>query len=186
MKAIFHGELANKFGSEHTFQAATITLLVQGLILQLGGEFRDYFAAGKWVISINGEQLAPEQMMQKFDPSVEVHIQPVVAGESTAAKIIIGAVLIYITLGSATPWVIAHAAAIQAVGAGLIMQGITGMLTKTPTIPSFSGSAQNPNYFFNGGTNTNTEGAPVPLVYGRVQRAGSVVISNGITIGQVS
>lgn len=178
MKAVFHGELANQFGSDHTFTASTVYLLTQGLILQLGDAYKKYIADGKWIISVAGQEIDPQQVHQKFDTSAEVHFQPAVEGESNVAKIIVGAVLIVVGIVTGNPFLIK-------VGALVALQGVAGILAKKPSLPNQNTSDQNPNYFFNGGTNTEVEGGPVPLVYGRVQRAGSTLISQGITIGQV-
>ena len=185
MKAIFHGELANKFGKEHKFYAFTIQLLSQGLELQLGKQFGKYIREGNWIITIGEPEanqenaIFPEQVAQQFDPeTTEVHFLPVVEGESNAARIIVGIVIMVVGYYIASPSLVSF-------GASRVLGGVVGLLAQTPTLPQ-NNSSNDPNYFFNGGTNTNVEGGPVPLVYGRVQRAGSVIISQGITVGQIS
>ena len=69
------------------------------------------------------------------------------------------------------------------IGASLILQGISGMLTPVETIPEEN---QDPRRSFNfsGIQNTSRAGVAVPVIYGRTI-TGSVVISANITNEQV-
>ena len=69
------------------------------------------------------------------------------------------------------------------IGASLILQGISGMLTPVETIPEEN---QDPRRSFNfsGIQNTSRAGVAVPVIYGRTI-SGSVVISANITNEQV-
>ena len=69
------------------------------------------------------------------------------------------------------------------IGASLILQGISGMLTPVETIPEEN---QDPRRSFNfsGIQNTSRAGVAVPVIYGRTM-TGSVVISANITNEQV-
>ena len=71
----------------------------------------------------------------------------------------------------------------SAIGASLILQGISGMLTPVETVPETS---QDPRRSFNfsGIQNTSRAGVAVPIIYGRTM-TGSVVISANITNEQV-
>ena len=51
---------------------------------------------------------------------------------------------------------------------------------------NLSNNSNVPNYFFNNPQNVTQQGGPVPIVFGRVQRAGSVVISQGTTASKVT
>ena len=69
------------------------------------------------------------------------------------------------------------------IGAALVLQGISGMLTPVETIPEEN---QDPRRSFNfsGIQNTSKSGVAVPVIYGRTM-TGSVVISANITNEQV-
>ena len=69
------------------------------------------------------------------------------------------------------------------IGASLVLQGISGMLTPVETIPEEN---QDPRRSFNfsGIQNTSKAGVAVPVIYGRTM-TGSVVVSANITNEQV-
>jgi len=69
--------------------------------------------------------------------------------------------------------------ALSAVGAGLVLNGVSQMLTPTPETPgSALDPASNP-LSFSGIQNVSRQGVAVPVVYGETL-VGSVVISSGI------
>ncbi len=76
-----------------------------------------------------------------------------------------------------------HFSSIALLGASLILGGVSGLLTPTPS--SLSPADQRVSFIFNGAVNTVTQGGPVPVLYGRMM-VGSVVISAGITVEQIS
>jgi predicted phage tail protein len=181
--AVFHGSLAKRYGRTHSFDGATPFLLMQGLILQLGEQFKQHFQERKWCVTLGkpdktkSNAMCEEQAHQKLEGIDEVHFFPALKGRSGAVRTVIGIVLVVVGVYFGyTPLV--------QLGGALILGGVAEMLAKKPGIPNQADSSSNPNYFFGGGTNTTTQGGPVPLVYGRVRRAGSVVISQGITVGQ--
>ena len=61
---------------------------------------------------------------------------------------------------------------VVSMGIGLLIQGITSAMTKTPTIEE---SKQSQSYLFQGNVNNQTQGQAVPIGYGRL-RVGSQVI----------
>jgi len=159
---------------------------MQGLVLQLGDQFREYFQDREWCVTIGkpdktkSNAMVEEQKHQPLGENAEVHFFPVVKGRNRVVRIIVGIVLLV-----AAYFGYGNSYTIQ-LGIALILGGVIEMLAKKPSLPNQASSDSNPNYFFNGGANTTTQGGPVPLVYGRVQRAGSVVISQGITVGSVA
>jgi predicted phage tail protein len=177
----FHGSLGKKFGKTHKFKASTIYLWTQGVATQLGDKFRKHIKDGEWIV-IAGEpakdksnSLEDWEVHQKLGANVtELHFYPAVTGRSALARVILGIVLIVVGIFTYNPYLIA-------MGASLAIGGIAGLLSKKPKVSSNSSDSKT-NYNFNGGTNTNAQGIPVPLVYGRVQCAGSVVVSYGTSI----
>ena len=79
---------------------------------------------------------------------------------------------------------------LQAIGATLLIDGDTSMLTPQINTASISGldsldpSALASNYSFTGLTNISNAGVPVNLVYGEIL-VGSIVVSNGVDTVQV-
>ena len=92
------------------------------------------------------------------------------------------------------------ATAVGAVGAALVLGGVSQLLTPTPQIGSFGpassgGRSRNQStqateldpqesYSFSGIQNTSRQGTPVPVVYGETV-VGSVVISAGIDVDDI-
>jgi predicted phage tail protein len=77
-------------------------------------------------------------------------------------------------------------AAVGNIGAGLLLFGVSQMLSPTPEIPQGPDTVQDPrkSFSFSGIQNTSRGGTPVPIVYGKTL-TGSVVISAGIDTEQV-
>ena len=79
---------------------------------------------------------------------------------------------------------------LQAIGATLLIDGVTSMLTPQINTASISGldsldpSALASNYSFTGLTNISNAGVPVNLVYGEILVC-SIVVSNGVDTVQV-
>lgn len=76
--------------------------------------------------------------------------------------------------------------AASAIGAGLVLNGVAGIISPTPPIPQGPDTEQDPrkSFSFSGIQNTSRGGTPVPIVYGKTL-TGSVVISAGIDTEQV-
>ena len=74
----------------------------------------------------------------------------------------------------------------SAVGASLVLQGVSNMLFPLPELPDFS-NEEDPRISFNfsGVQNTSRAGASHPIAYGEIV-TGSIVISAGIDTNQVS
>lgn len=122
----------------------------------------------------------------------EIRIAPMIQGSKRAGGLqtVIGVVLIavasYFTAGAAaggtTLFGTASAAwsVVGAVGISLAIGGVAQMVAGTPKGLGSQDSADNkPSYGFNGPVNTQAQGNPVPLGYGRMI-VGSAVISAGI------
>jgi len=74
---------------------------------------------------------------------------------------------------------------LSAIGAGLVLNGVSGMLFPLPEPQKFN-SEEDPQLSFNfsGVQNTSRAGTPVPIVYGEII-TGSVVISAAVDTNQV-
>ena len=139
----------------------------------------------------------------------EIHVFPAITGSGgNVGKIIIGVVLIVIavvlivfTAGAASALVGAGLAATETIAAGIVANvatalvlagissiagGVIGLLTKTPSIGSYSSiqEDQKQSFLFNGVVNNTEQGVPIPRVYGEFL-TGSTVINAYLDVIQL-
>ena len=167
----------------------------------LGSQLPGFVGAiyeGEFKVLRGDEALDEELMTMTMGRCTELHFTPVPVGsKSDGVKIVIGIAII------ALAWYAAPAAAgggvawgastgflgvtygnIAMIGAAIALSGAAGMLSPVPTAGDYNDLDDNPaSALYNGPTNTNTQGVPVPLIYGQAM-AGSVVIAAGITADQ--
>ena len=132
----------------------------------------------------------------------DIKIVPCVAGAGGGwGKVILGAALIglafatggaslaYNSLALANPAVTGlaftsiWAKAAVYLGAGLVLSGVSDLLTPTPKTPEFEEDVQN-SFYFSGVVNSARPGTPVPVCYGEVL-TGSTTISSSVDVNQV-
>ena len=131
----------------------------------------------------------------------EIKIVPVIVGAGgNVGQILSGAALIALAafnpFGAATIGTFGLTAApiavtsllpsVGIIGAGLVLNGVAGIISPVPSLPQGSDTQQDPrkSFSFSGIQNTSRGGTPVPIVYGKTL-TGSVVISAGIDTEQV-
>jgi len=124
----------------------------------------------------------------------EIKIVPVIVGAGgNVGSILIGAALIaasiFIPGAAAIGFGLQFGAismGVGVIGAGLVLNGIAGMLSPVPATPQGPDTEQDPrkSFSFSNVQNTSRGGTPVPIVYGKTL-TGSVVISAGIDTAQV-
>ena len=68
-------------------------------------------------------------------------------------------------------------------GGGLLLSGVSQLLTPTPKTPEFEEDPQN-SFYFSGVVNSARPGTPVPVCYGEVL-TGSTTISSSVDVNQV-
>ena len=129
----------------------------------------------------------------------DVKIVPCVAGAGGGwGKVILGAALIGMAFampGSTTLMAGLKGGAVEFakvgmltkaafyVGAGLVLSGVSQLLTPTPKTPEFEEDPQN-SFYFSGVVNSARPGTPVPVCYGEVL-TGSTTISSSVDVNQV-
>ena len=76
--------------------------------------------------------------------------------------------------------------AASAIGIGLVLNGVAGIISPVPSVKQGPDTEQDPrkSFSFSGIQNTSRGGTPVPIVYGKTL-TGSVVISAGVDTEQV-
>jgi predicted phage tail protein len=99
-------------------------------------------------------------------------------GDNGILQAVIGVVLVVVGV-LLSPYTGGSSMVLAKAGVGLIIGAICTMLM-TPSQNDDEGDSAS-SYYFNGAVNTTTQGAPVPLVFGRC-RVGSAVVSASIDV----
>ncbi len=188
--AIVHltGSLAKYSRKPIKIDAPDTLMLMQGLVCMFGPKFKQQIRDGQWHITrkrvkdcVIDDSLAPEELSFKLRDDTELWISPVVRANSAILRIILGVVLLAVAFfyPGLAPAVVSF---LEAAGASLILGGVVQLLTGKPKIAGQAAQAgQNVSFIFNGTVNVTEQGGPVPIVYGRVNRASSLVLSAGMT-----
>ena len=200
-KVKLYGDLA-KFVGERVLEA-DVANAAQSIRFLLANwpELEKYMADRHYKVVVNDWELAEEELHYPTGQS-DIQIIPVVGGAGgNTGRIIVGALLIGASFffpgagmfagGSAAAKAAAASAPFwagvgtmaSAVGASMVLSGVSGLLTPVPTIPE---NEQDPrlSFSFSGIQNTSRAGVAVPLIYGETI-SGSVTISAGIDTNQV-
>lgn len=112
-----------------------------------------------------------------------IRFVPVPKGAGSTAKIVVGAILITVGYFVHGPW----SPYLYKVGAMLILSGVIETLTPVPKRAQRDQSSPGASFdsdYFNGPVNTDQQGSPVPLIYGRVL-VGSHAVSAMVTVDKL-
>ena len=199
---IFHGELADFIGHKSLeAKVSTVAETMRFLICNFP-QVEAHMAQRYYKIIIGKSEIEQSELYYPMGSS-DINIVPVISGAGgNMGKIFLGAALIGASfffpgagLFGTTSFSGATAVAggigttigtaLSAVGAVMVLQGVSDMLFPLPQEPDFS-SEGDPRISFNfsGTQNTSRAGTPVPIVYGEIF-TGSVVISAAIDTEQV-
>lgn len=126
------------------------------------------------------EALSDETYSLERGQLASIRFTPVVSGAGSTAKIIVGAIFIAVGYFVPGPW----SPYLYQMGAALILGGVIEALSPRPKTGDYNADNNN-SYYFDGPANTEVQGAPVPLIYGRVL-VGSHPISASITVDEVA
>lgn len=121
------------------------------------------------------ENISEDQLKEPVGDD-EIRIAPIIMGSKNGGvfNIILGAVLVLADV------FIFHTGYIAGVGYSMIVGGVVQLLTPMPKGGKGMDRPDNaPSYVFSGAVNTQAQGNPVPLLYGRMI-VGSAVVSAGI------
>lgn len=207
------GALRKQFGPEFRLQVSSVTEAAHALSRMVDG-FGATVAKSAFRIILGdrdtGRLLHEEEVRGVLPVGVDIHIVPAVQGAGGhgmgIGKIIIGAILVVASFyaGGTAGWAYfggegaaaaggAAAGALStasmigsatlAIGMSLALSGAAMLLSPQAKAASTSASNQN-SFAFSGIQNNNTQGVPVPVVYGLFE-VGSVVVSTGITTQQL-
>ena len=204
-----YGHLGRKFGHRWTLDVASPAEAVRALMANRP-DFQRYLQAHSepgYQVFIGADPIPGAHALHHPVGKQSIKIVPVVHGgaKSPTINIIIGIVIIVaavVTLqpellaleagalgglaGAAAGGGIAGSIALSAgfIGAGLVVSGLTTLLTRQPAAQTRETPANTPSTIFGGPVNTISGGHPVPIGYGRL-RVGSAVISAGISTKDV-
>lgn len=203
-----YGALGRAFGRKFRLDVSSPVEAVRALSVQLKG-FRDMIATGRFRV-VSGHPNkgwhypddADTLRLRMGKKSRDLHIIPVVAGAGGkggfGAMIVIGLTLIAGALFVGAPAFAAFAGtlglgagagsiafnATLAIGASLALQGVSGLLAKTPK--ALGGdvddeASRRESFLFGSIAQGTLQGRPVPVVFGRV-RVTAVPISLGLAV----
>ena len=201
-KVKLYCELAEFVGhKEFEIKAETLSKAVSFLINNFDG-IEKFMSPRYYQVKIGNYTISEDEINYPIGQQ-DIHFVPVIAGAGRGTgKILLGAALIGLAIinpsvgfglgpqgiggGFATA---SGAFSITAfagnIGIGLVLMGVSEMLTPLPKQKDFS-SEQDPrlSYNFSGTQNTSRAGTPVPICYGEII-TGSVVISGAVDTQQV-
>jgi predicted phage tail protein len=180
------GKLGSLFGRVHRLAVSSTAEAVRALRVLLPGFERELMTSGDrgvaYKVFVGKRNLTAEQLGDPCGDD-DIRIAPVLQGSKNGGvfSAILGAVII---AASAVGSYFAPGNPISAYGfqfgAALVLGGVAQMLSPQQKGLSSKDSPDNgASYNFNGPVNTQAQGNPVPLLYGRMI-VGSAVISAGI------
>ena len=202
-KIKLYGELAEFVGhKEFEVKADTLKSAVSFLINNFEG-IEKYMSPKYYQVKVGNYEIGEDELTYPIGKKEDIHFIPVITGAGRGfGKILLGAALIGVAIlapgagfmagggfgfagAGAMAGKFSFAAMLGNIGIGLVLTGVSEMLTPLPKRPEFS-SEEDPrlSFSFGGTQQTGRAGTPVPLVYGEIF-TGSVVISGGIDTEQV-
>lgn len=172
----FYGSMGKKYGKKHQFAFSNWFQLLGGMVSRFGPQIKEEIRVGDWHLYNGakkvGNDLGPEDIEQNARLTKNsVHLVPAVSASSSIIRVIVGAVLIVAGLYFSQPWLVN-------IGASLVLGGVAEMLMKQPNADQRALQDENTSSIFNSARNVTTQGGPMPLIYGTVERASSVVINS--------
>lgn len=179
-----YGQLGARFGRVHRMAVSSTAEAVQALCSQKPG-FEKYLTEAKdngiTFAVFNGKRNLKEENLHDPVGNDDIRFAPMPIGSKRQGLLqtVIGIILIVI--GCLTSW--AGGAGLVVMGIGMVAGGVIQMLTPMPKLSTLDSADANASYLFNGPVNTQAQGNPVPVCYGRLI-VGSSVVSAGIVANQ--
>lgn len=193
-KIILTGELAKRYGREHSLAVNTPAEAIRALCTNFPDLYG--FLLSSEQRNVGYKVTIDKDLMESTDQiplpfSKTMRIVPVIGGAKKGGLfgIVLGVALIAASfylpgaalvpaLGAASP---SFASIAFGIGTSMVLGGISSILAPQPKSAAGAAEVTNlPSYTFNGPLNTTAQGNPVPVGYGRMI-VGSAVISAGIS-----
>ncbi len=200
-KIKLYGELAEFVGhKEFEVKADTLKSAVSFLINNFEG-IEKYMSPKYYQVKVGNYAIGEDELTYPIGTKEDIHFIPVITGAGRGlGKILLGAALIGVAIlspgagfmagggfgfGSTVAGKFSFAAMLGNIGIGLVLTGVSEMLTPLPKRQEFN-SEEDPrlSFSFGGTQQTGRAGTPVPLVFGEIF-TGSVVISGSVDTEQV-
>ena len=201
-KIKLHGELA-KFIGHDEFEAVANTSAEAIRFLVCNFPHVEGYMSDKYYKVLVRDTVIDREGLHDPVGNSEVNIVPVISGAGgNTGRILLGAALIGASFlfpgaglfgkagaelvkgGVATGTMAKIGTAFSAIGAALVLNGVSNMLFPQPT-PKEQEEDPRISFAFSGITNTTRAGTSHPIIYGEIS-TGSVVISAGIDTNQVT
>jgi predicted phage tail protein len=169
-----HGFMGQKYTKTIKLDGENLFQIMSGLASRFGPKFKEDIRSNNWHI-VEGRvkdkrDIGTEELDKKLTSPV-LHLIPAVAGASGALRVVLGVVMMVVGYYYGQAWLIQ-------LGAGMALGGVAEMLTKPVTAgPTQTQAGGVGSLIYNGAVNVSSQGGAIPLIYGRVQRASSVIIS---------
>ena len=179
-KIRLYGDL-KQYGDKFDMNIETAAEGLRGLCCQIKG-LQQRIIDGWFRVRINGVDMTTDNLQfglhSRLPENAVIHIVPKVAGAKNGGIVQCIAGAIMVVVGALTSW--SGGGALMAAGIGMMIGGVAQMLTKMPKT-EIKSSESNRNTYFSNLDNTIAQGAPVPLIYGRM-KIGSKVLSQGLEL----
>ena len=177
-----HGFLGEKYGKSVKIEAANVFQIMSALVSRFGPQFKEDVRVNSWHV-ISGpkrpENALGEESLAQHLKHKTLHLVPAVHGGSGSVRAIIGVVLIVVGAYTGQPWLVQ-------MGVALALGGVVEMLTKPPAANAKQNQDDNASHIYNSARNVTSQGGAIPLRYGRVHRASSVVIATDFSSDEVA
>ncbi|WP_337265036.1 MULTISPECIES: tail assembly protein [unclassified Serratia (in: enterobacteria)] len=182
-----YGVLGATFGRVHKLVVSTPQEAIKALSVTIPGFERFLQTAkdrGLTFAVFNGKHNIGRDELE-FSGTDDIRIAPIIIGSKNggvfqtilgAVLVAVGAVMTYMSGGTATPFTMG----LMMSGASMMLGGVIQMLSPMQGGLAMRESPDNkPSYAFGGPVNTIAQGNPVPILYGK-RRIGGAIISAGI------
>jgi len=203
-KVKLYGELADFVGYKELDAVINSTADAMRFLVSNFPKLEAHMANRNYQVLIDDYEVSEDDIQNPIGKS-DIHIVPVITGAGgSTGKFLMGAVLIGASFmfpgagmfaggsaaakaaAAASPFMAGVGTLTSAIGASLVLQGVSEMLFPVPPIPEFQNESDpRISFGFSGVQNTSRAGTAHPIVYGEII-TGSVVISAGIDTNQVS
>ena len=202
-KIKLHGELAEFLGQDEFEAVVKTTAEAVKFLITNFPKLEAYMSNRYYQVLVGDNELDENQIHDPVGRS-EIHFVPVIsgAGGNTFNRILLGAFLIGASFlfpgaglfgggsaaaqaaAAASPFMAGVGTALSAIGAGLVLNGVSEILFPPPT-PEEQEDDPRISFNFSGIQNTSRAGTSHPIVYGEIV-CGSVVISASVDTNQVT
>ena len=172
----FYGDL-KQFGTVFKLNIGSVPEAIRALVTQIPG-LREHIEKGSYKVRVDGKYIGDEGVHSEV--SSTLHLTPVVKGAGKNGgllQVVVGIVMIVAAVFY--PPLAPYAAAMISAGTGLVLGGVAQLLTKMPKAEGFKDSDDLKSSSFSNLANMTAQGAPVPLIYGKMM-VGSKVLSQGV------